>query len=1184
MFIRGFFGRTSRMGVLALLFQIGVVAWADDEKRHAHLAGEAQTKALVDAVVRHPRDQNRWEPLRAPERRADALRLLTAAFNDPANARKEEVTWIRNEGGRDDILEAIAGIFEDDAWEILVKGARDADADVRCEAIEQMGWRKIKPRQQVSEAIRGGLRDSQPQVVIAALRAIVSRPDPEAGAAVLELLRHPPAIKRKALDQPVTYNAGEFSGYTTRPGFDDALQAIGATGYAGALEDLFVLARDASAHVRAGAADAIGPCAANAGAENRGDAVRVLRGMLDDPNPAVCLQAAIALAKRGDSAGAPVLIFKLQKGTRPAREHEYFEREFDLPVVQAMEKLTGEDFGSSLGDAIWTINRSDNSAESAKKFETAVSKVKLMIAHARARGLAIEGYPRLPEKLTEADKAMFDRAMAKWLVDPRGGVWITFDYDERTAWGKTRKTQLKGWLFPARGDLPARVLLDDRMELPAPQAIKPLDIVAETREEIKNFRDGRESYASPIRAAWLYRLGHEDLAAQELYIARGAGDRADISLDQPGGDGAWFAFSSAVHAFLVHADDEALMHAQRLEKLYPAYLESYGPGRELLADLRRRKVEGTLNRAPMPKPDNFANWTVEKRIKYLIADLENIDSRQEGQPGGVDISADWRVRELIDIGEVAIPDLIDCIEKDERLTRSIHFWRDFALSRGMIGVREVALTAAMSILGTSVFEAASTGDDFSARGEEQAKATARKLRKYWDEFRKLPYDQRMMRILTDPKSKAAAALEAAENLANLGDQKRIGTMVWTGGVDQKRLGRNPAIGKFRNPSVAEAILAARDRNIQSMEASKDDGYARRREDEEYAEALMALGDKSIVTELRRRFEADTDLELRRRWAVICFVLNDDAPLRVLAAGFKAGSLPLPANDRDASYPEGEPGNRELASLIWDFTRAGAPFTDEALFALAERGHPYNAIALKYVEHLLVFPDSSHEYVWYSHPYFVKLMRPLLDRTQGTGQEYTIANETRHWTRDDGTSFDELPGALAAADPGMRRTSAAGRLCDRAAIVICEHVVGAPAYHPLLKSADQRLAELKVFVDRYGATLRPLSDGERAGTGFNGRLFIPSFSTSGKVATAADTAAGRAIFHLSGNGRVAKVPLPASAMLRRAANGRRTERVLIVQAEYDAQGRLHYGIIERNGMREANADELTDVRPVSADQK
>ena len=441
----------------------------------------------------------------------DAKRLLVAAFRSPTNAGSARLAFLKPEGGRDEILEAIAGIFGDDAADVLFEAASDADPQVRLAAVNSMGWRLTKSTDQVRLRVRDALRDPDARVVVAALEEIKSHPDSEAGPAVLELLRHPRSPKREPWDSPVTYNIGDFAGYTTRPGFDEALEAIGDTAYAGALDELLRLTRDPSACVRSSAADAIARCAANADAAQRTAALARLRALLDDPNRSVCLSASKALAELHDSSGLPAMVFELIKLIRPRAD---WEEQRVVPLLQALEKLTGEDFGSSLGEKAW------ESADR-EKFKMLQSRVNSILERLRAKGLPTEGYPRLPTKLPAADKEMFDRAFAKWLVDPRGAIYVSFPYDERTAWGTTEKRRLLGWLFPAKGNQPACVLLDDRASFPAPAKSDVQDLVGQTRRELAGFLAGKEFTPSAIDAAWLYRLGHEDLAAQLLFL-RGA--------------------------------------------------------------------------------------------------------------------------------------------------------------------------------------------------------------------------------------------------------------------------------------------------------------------------------------------------------------------------------------------------------------------------------------------------------------------------------------------------------------------------------------------------------------------------------------------------------------------------------------------------------------------------------------
>src|SRR5262249_46024226 len=155
----------------------------------------------------------------------------------------------------------------------------------------------------------------------------------------------------------------------------------------------------------------------------------------------------------------------------------------------------------------------------------------------------------------------------------------------------------------------------------------------------------------------------------------------------------------------------------------------------IVEDLRRRMRKGTFGKEPGRRPEDFADWDDKKRIEFLIEALDEADVRQRVQPlGGNLMASERRVRELIAFGDVAAPALIDTIEKDSRLTRAAQFPRDFIRMRTVLGVREGALMAVMSILRVRNFWGNGAGNSFTARGEEDAKRTAAQLRVYWKKY------------------------------------------------------------------------------------------------------------------------------------------------------------------------------------------------------------------------------------------------------------------------------------------------------------------------------------------------------------------------------------------------------------------------------------------------------------------
>lgn len=67
------------------------------------------------------------------------------------------------------------------------------------------------------------------------------------------------------------------------------------------------------------------------------------------------------------------------------------------------------------------------------------------------------------------------------------------------------------------------------------------------------------------------------------------------------------------------------------------------------------------------------------------------------------------MKALIEVGEPVVEPLLSVLESDTRLTRSVHFWRDFSQDRTILGVHEAAYVALASILQTTFFEAVARG-------------------------------------------------------------------------------------------------------------------------------------------------------------------------------------------------------------------------------------------------------------------------------------------------------------------------------------------------------------------------------------------------------------------------------------------------------------------------------------------
>jgi hypothetical protein len=725
--------------------------------------------------------------------------------------------------------------------------------------------------------------------------------------------------------------------------------------------------------------------------------------------------------------------------------------------------------------------------------------------------------------LTKSDKEFLLGLVGSPLTDPTGKQYCSVEVIARSCWGSSDSVRLTGWSEPSKKGKPGRVYFLDGDWLDAPKKVKQEDFLAESRKLLKpadvdddraTFRRMRLTAAGPsapfptlARAAWLAKLGEDQMAARVLAQLRGdeqpSGD--DTERDKSPNQGlisqlnhnlAWRAFSGGVHAYMQRADAEALRHIQRLKDKYPGHMTKFGDGDQLLAELIRRKKAGTFSKPALEKPKDFAEWSAVQKVTWLTEQLDQVDARQDSQPGGVSLASDWRVRELIMVGDVAVEPLIDVLENDTRLTRSVHFWRDFSQSRTVLSVREAALTAVMSILKVRVFEVASTGDNFTNRGDEAAKTTVARLRAYWKKYGSMPFEDRMMNVLTDEKSNPEATREAAMNLARLGESRAFGTTVWSDVHEhdpEAKKKPNPAVKKFSNPTAAEAILAAMDRDLAQHDANERDNlyeYRRRQIESEYLHAIILLGDTRMAKPLRERSEKTRSIRMRRKYTSACHDLGDSEPINKYANEFKVGRIQLPKTDDPQWNWNDQEGVKELAGIIQTLASADTPQAQSAIWALSDPKHPAYKMAARSVRELGIGWHDQRG--WFLHPYCIAILRRDLDDKTSTGKTLFVKDDLYLEEYDRGSSSTDIPEIIA--DPAKRNDRVAERRCDAAATKISRLVIGLPAYHPLLKDADERIDQMRKQLDETVRKLRHATPAERKR---HNRVWGPAFMADEK---------------------------------------------------------------------------------------
>lgn len=754
--------------------------------------------------------------------------------------------------------------------------------------------------------------------------------------------------------------------------------------------------------------------------------------------------------------------------------------------------------------------------------------------------------------LTAEDRALLQGLVKEFLFDPKDAERVIVKqviYSVHGGW----EQEVEAWRVAGGKGKPRRFFLaDGEMARVEPSiVIREIDFHAACRsrysaafikaekadgkqrdftfDRVRKTAAGALAEADLVNAAWLLRRGDEALAARALAHLRQGGGETRQSLRN---DLAWRAYAGLVHAYMARADAEALSHGERLRRLYPAEIETlqFDQAERIVQEIRRRQQKGTAGVAP-PKmlPEGFARWEPGRQARFLIDRLEEVDARQPGAPSEVDLASDRQVKALVTLGEAAVPSLLDALEHDNRLTRSVEYWRENARAREVIEVRDAAMTALLLILKIQYFEPAGQavyGHDEAARNRR-----AVLLRAYWEKYGRLPFDERMMAILSDPQADLEARREAAENLASLVEEHprhlQIGT---SGGATKPPERPNPAVWKFSQPTVAEAMLAALDDHLReydrkaAVEGGPFSTVQRRDLEKAWRFALIYLHDVRIAPEVARRAMGAADAQARAEWALVGHTLGDPEPMRRFAADFEAGQLRIDLEQVQLG---------ELPTIFNVLTEAGTPEADRALQAAVAVAHPYHAALVQVILH--GFNHSTDFQSWWDNPICLDFLRVALEDHAGVES-----------------------------------------VCDLAAQALGKIIYGLPEYHPDSENAKEELGAFIRAYDRFAHHYRPASREEYELLDARRPLYLPPLGLLTRAATAEDVAEGRAIFHLRGRGMPATLSLPARGVLRRQSDKNATAPLLIVQAEMGPDGKKTYGIITPHRIETVPASQLARI--------
>jgi hypothetical protein len=210
------------------------------------------------------------------------------------------------------------------------------------------------------------------------------------------------------------------------------------------------------------------------------------------------------------------------------------------------------------------------------------------------------------------------------------------------------------------------------------------------------------------------------------------------------------------------------------------------PAESLLKDQERRYAERINSNSfvPLPRLASFTGkpwerWRAElelikkAKVPTLIRWLQEVAITQDGQPGGCSPKGSKVVRALISKGDAAIDPLIECLENDERLSRTVTFGRDFHSDRSIWPARSFASYALAAVVG---FNSLVKMNDNRPTKEEYL----RLLKEFMRKFRGMSREEMYYQILKDDDSSWDQWIESAHKLTQEVDEDLLigGGLQW----------------------------------------------------------------------------------------------------------------------------------------------------------------------------------------------------------------------------------------------------------------------------------------------------------------------------------------------------------------------------------------------------------------------
>lgn len=416
--------------------------------------------------------------------------------------------------------------------------------------------------------------------------------------------------------------------------------------------------------------------------------------------------------------------------------------------------------------------------------------------------------------------------LAAGFPDPAGLAYQKIEIPTGSCQGDTGVVATEGWLLPAEKEGAIFAIAWNGLVYPVVRTGGPAEIeksiglmMAATERPGGPFTwQGSESgevrpdTIAGIHGLFLTRLNHP--AAVDFLLKQRDGVPKNLTLTMAD-EWAWNLYDRAIGSHMRGDPRLALASLRELERIRPALLKLMVPGDgekphadwkplewaaqadELKVECERRIRDETFGM--MNEPDFLAS---KPDVPTLIKALDRLAVRQDGQPGWVPFGESLIVKALVAADTKAVEPLLECLEKDRRMTQSVHYWRDFSQDRTVLGVHEAAFFALGEILATNYFQVISTGANLTKGGDAARATVVEKIRADWQAHGKVTGMERTYRTLADDQADPDLWADAAASLF-VGGENPDPSKPQPG--DVLRDGRAPSVGELLEKRVAGSV-------------------------------------------------------------------------------------------------------------------------------------------------------------------------------------------------------------------------------------------------------------------------------------------------------------------------------------------------------------------------------------------